>query len=579
MKAGDHVPSIDTSLILDDRADASPILSERADVSLFRSDRVRVALEKYAAVTHLAVRIYDRDQQVVAALTNSNPLFELFTRGRQPRILDECVIRCFTQTDALVIVDNGHGLAVIGIPFTSGGHVVCAAVAAYALTAHLDQFEIRRLARESKLAFDSMWDVTRKSLPIPRYRLPVYGELLRIIGETLLSEHDRARQLEEMVSRLEAADQAKDEFLAVLSHELRAPLNAILGWSRMLRAGGLDPAMAAHALETIERNSTAQTRLINDLLDVSRIVAGKLNLEVQDVDLVPIVESVLDTVRVTAETKGIRIQAELDPSIGSVTGDAERLGQIVSNLLSNAVKFTASGGKVTVNLARDDSLAKITISDTGQGISPDFLPHIFERFRQADSTRTRAHGGLGLGLAIVQRLVELHGGTVRADSPGQGHGATFTVTLPLLDLPLTPTKKSLPLSDAKLPSLDGVRVWIVDDEENARKMLRTILERKGAQVTTLASAPELLKLLDEDAPEVLVCDVSMPGMDGYTLMRQIRARGAERGGNIPAIAQTGYATLEDRERALSSGYQIFLGKPIDMNELIRGIARLAGSKG
>jgi signal transduction histidine kinase/ActR/RegA family two-component response regulator len=538
-----------------------------------------VALEKYAGVTHLAVRIYDRDEQVITESANSNPLFELLTRGREPQILGDCVRRCFTPTDAsVIVVENGHGLAVVGAPFISGDDVVCAAVAAYALTAHLDQREIRRLARESKLAFDSMWNVTRNSLPIPRHRLPVYGELLRIIGETMLSEHDRARQLEEMVSRLEAADRAKDEFLAVLSHELRAPLNAILGWSRMLRAGGLDPAMAAHALETIERNSMAQTRLINDLLDVSRIVAGTLNLEVQAVDLIPIIESALDEIRVTAGAKGIRIQAELDPSIGSVSGDAERLGQIVSNLLSNAVKFTASGGKVTVNLARDDSLAKITISDTGQGISPDFLPHVFERFRQADSTRTRAHSGLGLGLAIVLRLVELHGGTVRADSQGQGHGTTFTVTLPLLDRPLEPTKKSVPLDDAQIPPLDGIRVWIVDDEENARKMLRAMLERKGAQVSTLGSAHEALSMLDEGTPQVLVCDVSMPGMDGYALMHEIRARGAERGGNIPAIAQTGYATREDRERAFSSGYQIFLGKPIDMDELIRSIARLAGSK-
>jgi signal transduction histidine kinase len=569
MKAGDHVPSIDTSLILDDRADASPILSDRA----------RVALEKYAAVTRLAVRIYGRDEQVITKPIDSNPLFELFTRGREPQILGDCVRSCFARMDgSSAVVEDGHGLAIVGVPFTISGEIVCVAVAGYALTSHLDEREIRRLARDNKLPFDSVWGVVRKSLPTPRYRLSLYGELLRIIGETLLSEHDRSRQLEETLARLEAADRAKDEFLAMLSHELRAPLNAIAGWSRMLHAGGLSPEMSDHALETIERNAAAQTRLINDLLDVSRIVAGKLCLEVQTIDLVPVVESVLDTVRVTADAKDIRIQASLDPSVGSVSGDTERLRQIFWNLLSNAVKFTPPGGRVTLNLERDHSEAKLTVSDTGQGINPDFLPHIFERFRQADNTITRAHGGLGLGLTIVQHLVELHGGTVRAASNGDGEGATFTVTLPSLKRPLDSTKESIPLSNANLPPLDGVRVWVVDDEENSRKMLRVLLEKKGAQVSTLTSAREALNMLDESAPEVLVCDVSMPGMDGYTLMRQIRARAAERGGNIPAIAQTGYATLEDRQRALSSGYQMFLGKPLDIDELIHGIARLAGSK-
>jgi signal transduction histidine kinase/CheY-like chemotaxis protein len=548
------------------------------DASLFQTDRARVALEKYAAVTHLTVRIYDRDERAITEPIGSNSLFKLFSQGRESQILDACVRRCFAQTDgSSAIVENGYGLAIVGAPFTISGEVVCLAVAGYALTSHLDERPIRRLARNNKLPFDSIWDVVRKTLPISRHRLPLYGELLRILGETLLSEHHRARELEETLARLEAADRAKDEFLAVISHELRGPLNAILGWSRMLRAGGLDPATSAHALETIERNSTAQTALINDLLDVSRIVAGKLRLDVQAVDLVPIIESVLDAVRVTADAKNIRIQAALDPSVGSVSGDPGRLRQIFSNLLSNSVKFTPRGGGVTVHLAREDSQAKITVSDTGQGISADFLPHIFQRFRQADSTMTRSHGGLGLGLAIVRHLVELHGGTVRVDSRGEGYGATFTVTLPLVDLPVPTSKESLGLRQTDLPQLDGVRVWIVDDEENARKMMRTLLERKGAQVKTLASAHELLNLLDEDAPEVLVCDVSMPGMDGYTLMRQVRARGAERGGNIPAIAQTGYATLEDRERALSSGYQMFFGKPLELDELIRGIARLAGS--
>jgi CheY-like chemotaxis protein len=321
----------------------------------------------------------------------------------------------------------------------------------------------------------------------------------------------------------------------------------------MLRAGELDTAMVDHALETIEQNAAAQTRLIADLLDVSRIVAGNLRLDFQTVDPIPLIESVLNEIRVTAEEKGIRLQTKIDPSIGSVSGDPDRLRQIFSNLISNAVKFTPTGGRVVVELERHDSHTKITVSDTGQGITADFLPHIFERFRQADSTTTRAHGGLGLGLAIVEHLVELHGGSVRAESQGPGQGATFTVVLPLLNRLLTSTKPQEAPSEGKLPPLQGVQVWVVDDDDSSRQMLKMVLERRGAQVTPLAAARQALKKLDETIPEVLVCDVSMPEMDGYTLMHEIRARDAAHGGKVPAIAQTGYATEEDREHALTSG--------------------------
>jgi signal transduction histidine kinase/ActR/RegA family two-component response regulator len=546
--------------------------------SLFQTERAKAAIEKYSAVTHLAVRIYDPDARVVTSATDSNTLFELFSQAREPAILGDCVRRCFREPDApVIVVDNGQGLAVIGAPFLDGREVVCAAVAGYALITHLDEREIQRLSRDSGVAFDSLWHAVRKELPLPRYRLPLYGELLRIIGETLLSEQRRSRQVEETLARLEAADRAKDEFLAMLSHELRAPLNAIAGWSRLLRAGGLDPATAIQALETIERNTNAQTTLINDLLDVSRIVAGKLRLDLQAVDLIPLVESVLVGVRELAGAKDIRIETELDAAIGAVPGDVERLRQIFFNLLSNAVKFTPSRGSIAVKLQREDSRAKFTVRDTGQGISADLLPHIFEKFRQADSSITRAHGGLGLGLTIVQHLVELHGGTVLADSKGQGQGATFTVTLPLLELPPTSAKKPEPLSRSKTPSLNGVRVWVVDDNKTTLQMLRAVLEMRGASVTTVASGDEVLKMLDENAPDVLLCDVGMPGMDGYTLIGLIRARSAERGGNIPAIAQTGYATPEDRQRALGSGFQSFIGKPLDLDELTRDIARLAAS--
>jgi signal transduction histidine kinase/ActR/RegA family two-component response regulator len=548
------------------------------DAAVFQTERAAAAFEKYAAVAHLTVCLYGRDERLVAGPIHSTPLFELFTKGREPPIFGDCLRRCLAEAEAsAVIVQDGHGLAVVGAPFTSAGEVVCVAVAGYVVTSYLDQREMQRLSRDRGLSFQDVQGMVRRLLPIPTQRLPLYGELLRIIGDTLLSDHRRSRQLEEALARLEAADQSKDEFLAVLSHELRTPLTSILGWTRMLRAGSLDAAMSARGLEAIERNAKTQTRLINDLLDVSRIVSAKLELDRQRVDLVPLIDAALDAVRVAARAKDIRLEAALDPSIGPVSGDPERLGQIVSNLLSNAVKFTGVGGRVTVGLDRVASEAKITVTDTGPGISPHVLPHIFERFRQADSTPRRAHRGLGLGLAIVRHLVELHGGTVRADSAGEGEGATFTVMLPLLDLPLVePRAEPAPSRQTRAPALQGLRVLVVEDDNDTREVLKTVLERSGAQVTVVASADEALKRLDEFSPEVLVCDIGMPGTDGYTLMRQVRARGAEHGGRIPAVAVTGFAAREDRERAVSAGYQLHLAKPVEPSELARAVATLRG---
>jgi CheY-like chemotaxis protein len=367
--------------------------------------------------------------------------------------------------------------------------------------------------------------------------------------------------------------------LATLSHELRAPLNVIRGWLQMLRAGKLDNATTVHALETIERNTDAQTKLVNDLLDISRIIAGKLSLEVEPVDLVSLIEAIFDSFRVLADAKRIRVDMELDRTVPPTSGDPERLRQIFSNLFSNALKFTPPEGNVSIRLERLGSDTMISVIDTGQGIRPDFLPYVFERFRQAESSTTRQHGGLGLGLSIVQHLVELHGGTVTAHSQGDGHGATFTVTLPLSKLPLNRAENDL-LSPRQgdLPGLHGLRVWIVDDSPTGRRMLKHWLEISGAQVTAMASASEALKSFDESTPEVLLSDVGMPNMDGYTLMRQVRARGPEHGGNVPAIAVSGYATPEDRERALAAGFQLHMAKPLKLDEVVRAIATLIGSK-
>ncbi len=551
------------------------------DPNVFQTAAGKLALEKYAAVTHLSIRVYDRNRRIIAEERGSNRLFELLTAGREPNIVSACLERCFAQSDQMtcVCVEHEHGLAVVGVPFTNESEVVCVSIAGYALTGHIDQLQLQRLAQESGLSFESLWGLVRAEVPAPVHRLQLNGELLKIIGDTLINEHSRAQQLGATLAELESANRSKDEFLATLSHELRAPLNVIRGWSQMLRAGKLDSATTVHALETIERNTDAQTRLVNDLLDISRIVAGRLSLEVEPVDLVSLIEAVFDSFRVLADAKRIRVDMELDPTVPPTSGDPERLRQILSNLLSNAVKFTPPGGNVSIKLARFGSDTMISVSDTGQGIKPDFLSYVFDRFRQAESSTTRQHGGLGLGLSIVQHLVELHGGTVTAHSQGDRQGATFTVTLPLLKLPLNRAENDLLSSrHGDPPGLHGLRVWIVDDSATGRRMLKHWLEMSGAQVTAMASASDALKAFDESTPEVLLSDVGMPNMDGYTLIRQVRARGPERGGNVPAIAISGYATPEDRERALAAGFQLHIAKPLKLDDVVRAIATLVNSK-
>jgi len=385
-------------------------------------------------------------------------------------------------------------------------------------------------------------------------------------------------------ARAEEANRAKDLFLGSLSHELRTPLNAIMGWTRMLRSGSLSDENRLRGLETIDRNTRAQAALIEDILDLSRITSGKMRLNVAPVEIVQVVEAALDTIRPAGQAKGVRVQAVLDPDCGVVHGDATRLQQICWNLLSNAVKFTPKGGRVYVRLLRTDSQVELLVSDTGKGIDPAFLPAVFDRFSQADSTTTREHGGLGLGLAIVKHLVELHGGTVRADSEGRDKGATFTVRLPVspvrasvaIEKPM-PAVTTVPGPGIECPpELEGLRVLVVDDESDARELIRTVLESCHARVTTVATAPEALRLFQEQAPDVLLSDIGMMGHDGYWLIRQVRALPAERGGRVPAVAITAYAAIKDRTRALMEGFNNHVSKPTEPEELLAVVAAIVG---
>ncbi len=385
-----------------------------------------------------------------------------------------------------------------------------------------------------------------------------------------------------LYSEAQVANRMKDEFLAVLSHELRTPLNAIVGYSRLLRGGILSGDKAARGLETLERNATWLTQIVEDVLDVSRIVSGKMRLDVQPVELPLIVDNAVATIQPAADAKGVRLQTLVDPGVGHVSGDPARLLQVVWNLVSNAVKFTPKKGRVQVRLERVNSHVELDVSDTGMGISPDFLPHVFERFRQAEAGTTRKTGGLGLGLAIVRHIVEMHGGTVEASSTGEGQGATFRVRLPLMIVhpEAVPTRREHPRTERReawtgLGDLSGVRVLAIDDEEDALTLLRVVMEAAGAEVTTLNSPVTALERIAEVNPQVLVVDLGMPEMDGFELIMRLRKSKDPAIRRIPAAALTAFARSEDRTKALRSGFEMHLSKPVDPGELVASVARLA----
>jgi PAS domain S-box-containing protein len=434
--------------------------------------------------------------------------------------------------------------------------------------------------------------VLGRAMPIRDER----GEIERWFGtctdihamRQLMDEREHLLQSEQVARiEIERASRMKDEFLATLSHEIRTPLNAILGWATILRSRRLGAEGAAQGLETIERSARLQAQMIDDLLDMSRIISGKLRLDVQRVDLADVLRAAAETVSPAAAAKDIRMQLVLDPQAGPVGGDPNRLQQVFWNLLSNAIKFTTKGGRVQVLLERIESHVEVSVNDTGEGIEPAFLPHVFDRFRQADATTTRRHGGLGLGLAIAKQVVELHGGTIGATSPGKGRGATFSVALPLSAVQPEseppperrhPATETLPVMSEIDVRLAGVRVLVVDDEPDARTLLRQLFEEHDAVVSTAASVAEAIAALQALRPDVLVSDIGMPDADGYTLIRRVRALPPEQGGRTPAIALTAYARAEDRVRAIAAGFQHHLSKPIEPAELLVIAASLTAGR-
>ena len=419
------------------------------------------------------------------------------------------------------------------------------------------------------------------------------NDKIRALTQEILERKKAEMQRDELLvseraARLEAEhnSRVKDEFLSTLSHELRTPLNAIMGWADLIRRDGLENSTnLRQGLEVIDRNARAQLRLVEDLLDVSQIISGKIRLDVQRVDVARVIEAAVDSIRPAAEARNIRLQVALDALAPALKGDPNRLQQIVWNLLTNAIKFTPKGGRVQVVLARVNSHLELTVSDDGRGISPEFLPRVFDRFRQQDGSTTRHVGGLGLGLAIVKELAELHGGSVHASSPGEGHGASFTVILPLpavqsVDedhLAAVHPRAAEPAGESAFgAALDGLRVMVIDDDADGAELLRRLLQSRGADVTVAGSAQNALRAIEASPPDILISDIGMPDMDGYELIRELRRLPAAAGGRIPAIALTAFARSGDRTRALLAGFQLHLSKPIEAPELLAAIASLAG---
>jgi PAS domain S-box-containing protein len=453
------------------------------------------------------------------------------------------------------------------------------------------------VTREAKREFDLVCGAEAGGGTVPVYLcascLPGSDPQRLCVVVTDLTEerqHQRLVATQEALqaseTRLLAASRLRDEFLATISHELRTPLNAILGWATLLKGGRLGPGKMAEAIEIIERNARAQVRLVDDLLDVSRVITGKLQLDVRPVAVLPLVQTVLESLRPTFEARDIRLETDWRQIDGGaiVSGDPDRLQQVIWNLLSNAVKFTSPQGTVRVTLARAASHLELRVADSGLGIKPEFLPHVFERFRQADSTTTRRHSGLGLGLAIVRHLVELHGGTVAVESEGEGRGATFIVRLPVRAVRerragRTPTDMAAhgdDRADTVTTDLHGVTVLLVDDEADAQALVRTVLQDAGATAVGASAVGDALELLTRFTPDIVVADIGMPGEDGYSLIRQLRNRERSRGDRLPAIALTAYSRAEDRALALKSGFDAHLRKPVDTDALLVAIATAVG---
>jgi signal transduction histidine kinase/CheY-like chemotaxis protein len=541
------------------------------DVSLFGSDLWKPALDKYAEATGLTVELFGVDGRVVLGSDHLTPLVALFREyGFEPGLFAECARRCVSQTTdrPAVAVAESHGLTVVGTSLLLEGTIVGAAVAGYALAQFSQVPAVQRWAKFAGVPFDKLWNIARGQAPVPARRLMLHGELLQVLGDALLRENYRTRQYEETAVKLRAADAAKDQFLAVLSHELRTPLAPILGWASHLKKNQ-SPEQVRRAAEAIERNVLIETRMVEDLLDVNRIAHGTVRLDLEIVDLPALVRAAAETSAEELEKKAIRLGFSNAGEPLLVEGDEGRLQQVFRNIFSNAVKFTPAGGNVRVTLSREADSARVVVADTGKGIAPEFLPFVFDIFRQQEQGIRRDHEGLGIGLSLVKKLTELHKGTVSVASAGAGRGTEVTVRLPLaVEIPDSDEAASVQ-AGRSASALAGLSVLVVDDVEDVRENLRALLQHLGAEVSVARDGREGLDMIQDADPDLVLCDLRMPRMDGYEFIHQLHREASS--AHLPVIAVSALASDADRQRTREAGFAAHIKKPFDVATIVAAV--------
>ena len=544
------------------------------DAGLFGSGLWKPALDKYAEATGLSVELFGAGGEIVLNSAYTTPLFAVFREfGFEPGLFAECARRCVNQTTdrPAVALAESHGLTVVGTSLVLEGAIVGAAVAGYALAGFCQVSSVQRWAQSAGIPFHRLWEVVRRQAPLPERRLRLHGELLQVLGDALLRENHRTRQHEDALAKLRSAAAAKDQFLAVLSHELRTPLAPIAGWASVLKK--TDSLEQAHrGAEAIERNAFLQSRMVDELLDMNRIAYGAIKLDLEIVDLPASIRAAVETGAQDSVKKGIRLEFTATGEPLHVEADAGRLQQIFTNILTNAVKFTPAGGGIRVSVGREADSALVVVADTGKGITPEFLPFVFDIFRQQERGTDRSHEGLGIGLSLVKKLTELHKGTVSVSSAGRGRGTEVTLRLPLADVFVEAQDAAAPLTVA----LTGLSVLVVEDADDARESLRNLLQLLGAEVRIARDGQEALDMmLRGPSPDVVLCDLLMPHLDGFEFVRELRSRLLS--ACPPVIAMSGLASETSRERASRAGFEGHLKKPFSEAGLVSAVQRaLAG---